>query len=98
MCLPSARDAIERVACSLPLCNWSGTGATETPSIVKVTLPDGVPVDPLGETTAVKITGWPTVEGLSDEASVVVVVCKTGALTVCVGSHPLLALTLLSPL
>ena len=46
---------------------------------MKVTLPDGVPVAPLGETTAVKVTGWPTVDGLSEEASVVVVVCKPGA-------------------
>ena len=62
----------------------SGTGALETPSIVNVTLPDGAPAVPFGETTAVKTTGWPTVDGLSDEASavVVVVVCETGALTV----------------
>ena len=48
----------------------------------------------LQSTTAVKVTAWPTVDGSSEDASVVVVVCKPGALTVCVGSDPLLALTL----
>ena len=45
-----------------------------TPSIVNVTLPDGLPAVPLGETMAVKVTGWPTVDGLSDDVNVVVVV------------------------
>ena len=61
------------------------------PSIVKVTVPFGVPPEAPGETTAVKVTCWPTSEGLSEDESVVVVVCKFDATTVCVGNDPVLA-------
>ena len=44
------------------------------------------------------VTAWPTVDGFSDEATVVVVASKAGALTFCVGRDPLLGLTLASPL
>ncbi len=44
VCVPSARDAVESVAWSLPLTTWSRTGDCETPSIVNVTVPVGVPV------------------------------------------------------
>jgi hypothetical protein len=77
---------------------WSGTGAWETPSIVKVTLPDGLPPVPPGATVAVNVTGWPTVDELTEDASVVVVAAKSGAVTVSVGSDPLLAFTFASPL
>ena len=66
--------------------------------MVKVTVPVGVTAEVPGETTAVKVTVWPTVDGLDDDATVVVVGCRTEALTVCVGSDPLLALTFASPL
>ena len=65
---------------------------------MKVTLPDGLPPAPLGETIAVKVTVWPTVDGLSDDFNVVAVESRTGAATVCEGSDPLLALTFASPL
>ena len=66
--------------------------------MVNVTVPVGVPAEAPGETTAVKVTCWPTVDGLSEDVSVVVVACKLGAFTVCVGSDPLLGLTFASPL
>jgi hypothetical protein len=47
---------------------------------------------------AVRVTGWPTVDGLSENASVVVVARKPGAVTVSMGSDLLLALTFVSPL
>ena len=40
--------------------------------------PVGVPPAVPGETTAVKVTGWPTVDGSSEETSVVVVATKPG--------------------
>ena len=45
-----------------------------------------------------KVTVWPTVEGLSDDFNVVAVESRTGALTDCEGSDPLLAFTFASPL
>jgi hypothetical protein len=66
--------------------------------MVKVTVPVGVPANVPGETTAVKVTCWPTVEGFKDNASVVVVAGRFDELTVCVGSDPLLGLTFVSPL
>ena len=45
-----------------------------------------------------KVTDWPTVDGSSDDVSVVVVACKLGELTVCVGSDPVLGLKFPSPL
>jgi hypothetical protein len=39
--------------------------------MVKVTVPVGVPWNPCAVTTAVKVTCWPTVDGLDDEDTVV---------------------------
>ena len=70
--------------------------------MVKVTVPVGVPAEPDAATSAVKVTCSPTIDGFNEEWSVVVVVvvvgCTVAAFTVWVGSDPLLALTLLSPL
>jgi hypothetical protein len=41
--------------------------------MVKVTVPVGVPADTPGETTAVKVTGWPTVDGFHEDDTVVTV-------------------------
>ena len=49
--------------------------------MVKVTVPVGIPWKPGAETIAVKVTCWPTVDGLSDDESVVVVDFKPGAVT-----------------
>jgi hypothetical protein len=68
------------------------------PSIEKVTVPFGLLTELFAETTAVKVTSWPALEGLSDEVSVVVVGGKLGAVTVWVGNGPLLEATLASPL
>ena len=45
---------------------------------VNVTVPVGVPLAPA--TVAVKVTGWPKVEGLSDETRVVVFAVVPGPL------------------
>ena len=73
------------------------TGVCAWPSMVNVTVPVGV-AGTSAETTAVKVTSWPTVDGSMDDVSVVVVGAKTGVFTVCVGSDPPLALKFVSPL
>src|SRR5262249_7739385 len=71
-------------------------------SMVNVTVPVGVPAEPVEETIAVKVIGSPTVAGLNDDASEVVVgvgfVCGGSGFTVCVGSEPRLGPTFESPL
>jgi hypothetical protein len=66
--------------------------------MLKVTIPVGDPWYPGAVTMAVKVTPWPTVDGLTEDTSAVVVVCKPAAETICAGSDPSLALTLVSPL
>src|SRR5271155_821919 len=66
--------------------------------MVKVTDPVGVVWDPWAVTIAVKVTGWPDVDRLAEDASVVVVGCRLGASTVCVGRDPVLEMTFASPL
>ena len=53
---------------------------------VKVTLPVGVP-EPVGVTVAVRVIGWPYVDGLGDEATVVVVAVE---MMVCVNAGEVL--------
>jgi hypothetical protein len=47
------------------------------PSAAKVTVPVGLVVPELGLTVAVNVTGSPTLDGLSDDASAVVVFLLT---------------------
>ena len=50
------------------------TGACATPSMLKVTVPAGVPAPgALVVTVAVKVTGWPNTDGLTADTIVVVV-------------------------
>jgi hypothetical protein len=50
------------------------TGLPATPSIVKVTVPLGVPdAGAVGLTAAVKVTLWPNLDGLAEELTAVVV-------------------------
>jgi hypothetical protein len=66
---------------------------------VKVTVPVGVPVPPVGVTVAVKVTGWPILLGFTEDASVVVVaVVAPAALTVWVSAGDVLGEKLPSPL
>ena len=85
-------------AWSLPPTSATVTGVCAWPSMVKVTVPVGVPEYVGADTVAVKVTCWPTVDGSTDDVTVVVDAWRTGPLTVCVGSEPLLALTFASPL
>ena len=71
------------IATSTPSTIVSATGACAWPSIVNVTVPPGVPVPALA-TTAVKVTAWPTVEGLAEAVSRVRVASSGAALTTCV--------------
>src|SRR6185312_5983743 len=73
VCVPAASVAVEKVAWSWPPTIRSGTGRWATPSIVKVTLPVGVPDPLVGATVAVNVTIAPTAEGLADETTVVAV-------------------------
>ena len=98
VCVPFVSDEIARTAWSFPLTMWSGTGASETPSIVKTTFPDGLPAVPVAETMTVNVTLWPTVDGSTEDVSTVAVGCMLRAFTTCVGSDPLLELTCASPL
>ena len=85
-------------AWSLPPTSATVTGVCAWPSMVKVTVPVGVPEYVGAVTVAVKVTCSPTDDGLTDDARVGVDVLRTGALTVCVGSEPLLPTTFESPL
>jgi hypothetical protein len=63
---------------------------------LNVTLPAAVPVPGLvTATVAVKLTGWPTTEGLGDGVKVVVV---DAGLTTTVNGDEVLAVKLVSPL
>ena len=62
---------------SVALPDTSATGGWAIPLMINVI----VPVAVLGDTVAVKLTGWPDVEWRDDEAIVVVV---TIGVTVCV--------------
>jgi hypothetical protein len=65
---------------------------------VKVTVPVGVPEPPAGATVAVKVTGWPILLGLTEDASVVVVAAMPAWLTVWVSAGEVLDEKLASPL
>jgi hypothetical protein len=73
-CEPGARLAGVRVA--VP------PDSTPVPSVVVPSLNVTVPVALLGETVAVKVTGWPNTEGLADEETVVLVLARKEAVTV----------------
>ena len=74
----------------MALPDTSVTAGWAVPSIVNCT----VPVAVLGDTEAVKVTGWPTVEGLYEEASVAVVAIW---LIICVIWPEVLAALFVSP-
>jgi hypothetical protein len=98
VCGPTARlETGGKTATSRLPTTWSETGACAVPSIEKVTVPVGVPLPAVGATTAVNVTGWPTVLGLSDELSVVVVFWSEAALTVWVRGVALLVLNVALP-
>ena len=68
--VPAVKEAVIYVAC--PLAFNVPVPSVVVPSL-KVTVPVGVPVPELGATVAVKVTDCPTVEGFTDEVTVVVV-------------------------
>ncbi len=73
-CEPAVSVEVVRTASSTPLTTLSGTVVVVAlPSMSKTTLPVGVPVPDWGATTAVNVTDWPTVEGLTVEVSVAAV-------------------------
>ena len=59
-------------ASSTPPTTESGTGVCACPSMVKVTVPVGVPANPDAVTIAVNVTCWPTVDGFNDDDTAVV--------------------------
>jgi hypothetical protein len=66
------------------------------PNVVDPSVKVTVPVAPVGLTVAVKITAWPTDDGLGEKLNVVVV-AVTALLTVCVSAADVLVTKLLSP-
>ena len=64
---------------------------------MNVTVPVGVPGAPVEVTVAVKVTAWPALLGLADDASVVVVPVPPGWLTSWVSVGDVLAPKLLLP-
>ena len=91
VCEPIDNDDVLNVA-TPPL----DATAVGVPSIVKVTIPVGVPTPgSIGAIVAVKVTLCPKIDGFTDDTTLVVVLAL---LTVCVGSVPLLVLKLPSPL
>ena len=62
-----------KVAWSLPLTSVRRAGEAALPSIVKVIVPVGVSGALAALTVAMKVTLWPTIVGLSDGVTVVVV-------------------------
>lgn len=78
--LPALRAEVVKTA-AVPL---NGTVASVVAPSAKVTVPVGVPVPLVGASVAVKVTGWPTLLGLAEDVSVVVVADAAGAFTVMV--------------
>ena len=72
MCEPAESVEVVNWASSTPPTTESDTGVCAWPSIVNVTVPVGVPGYDGAVTTAVNVTGWPTVAGFSDDETVVV--------------------------
>jgi len=68
---PAVSVDVTNCASSLPPPTESDTGVSACPSMVKVTVPVGVPEKDGALTTAVKVTCWPTVDGFIDDASTV---------------------------
>ncbi len=63
-----------------------------------VTVPEVTGVPFAVVTITENVTPWPTVEGLSDDVTVVVVVAGGGAFTICVMAGEVLGALLASPL
>ena len=72
VCGPGASVEMVNHVCSTLPTSIMVTGFWGVPSMVKVTVPVGVPPD-WGATVAVMVTAWPAVDGFADEATVVVV-------------------------
>ena len=66
----------------------SGTVPSVAFPSLNATVPVGVPLPEVGKTVAVKVTDWPNVDGLSDDATAVEV---AAGLTVCVIDGDVLA-------
>src|SRR5262249_44350813 len=77
-CCPTGSVDVTNCASSTPPTTDSATGVCACPSMVKVAVPVGVPANPDAVTIAVKVTGWPTVEGSADEPNVVAVAVRSG--------------------
>src|SRR5262249_21138627 len=73
----SLGSLVDIVAWATPWCTASLTGGWARPSIVKTTLPLGVP-PPVGETVAVRVITWPTTGRFGETASLVVVPVGVG--------------------
>ena len=92
VCDPTPKEEVVRLA--LPLLSETATG--ELLSIVKVTVPAGVPTPVAAVlTVAIKVTLAPTTEGLAVELSAVEVL---GRLTISFSVEDVLPEKLLSPL
>ena len=87
-------------ALSTPPTTESGSGGWSWPSMVKVIVPVGVPLYPGAATTAVMTTSSSTVDGFSEDDTVVVDACGLVGeqFTVWVGSDPVAVPERTSPL
>jgi hypothetical protein len=73
VCGPAVSVDVTNCGSALPPTSASGKGECAWPSMVNETLPVGMPWNPGALTTAVKVTCWPSVDGLADEVTVVMV-------------------------
>ena len=88
-CAPTAREAVVSVA--MPKESSAPVPRLVAPSR-NVTVPVGMPAGEL--TVAVKVTGWPKVDGFAEEIAVTVV---APLFTVCDNADELLGLKFVSP-
>ena len=71
--LPTVRADVVQVAVPLPFSGTAVQPEIEMVLFVNATVPVGVPDPPTGETVAVNVTDWFTVEGFTDEITAAVV-------------------------
>ena len=89
VCVPADSEEVVNVA--TPPLKLTGAPRLLTPSL-NYTLPVGAP--PAELTVAVKVTAWPSKEGLSDELTEVTVLAVLVRLKVAVNPAPAVAVTL----
>lgn len=94
--LPTANELVVNVAVNGVVADSVPLPIVVVPSR-KFTTPVGLPVPEVTVTVAVKVTGCPKTDGLTDEATAVEVVPLGGGLTVWVNAALVLPLKLASP-